>query len=783
MTLDQRAHSRIWVYTISGCIMFAAAVLFQQSTYRGSTQLHTIMEVIATLLALMIGIVALVRYYSQKNNMYLFVSIGFLSTALLDGYHCVVTSTFFQEIFPSTPPSLSPWSWNASRIFLSILMFLSWWTWKREEKLGEAGLFSSRNVLVITAILTLLSFCFFAFVSLPRAYYPEFFFGRPQEFVAGMFFLAAFIGYYRKGDWQDDAFEFWLLMSLLVGIICQVAVISRSFVLFDAMFDMAHIMKLLSYAFVLSGLLVGIFSLYSQTAKMQQESDLAKKQFELVIEESPLAMLMITQNREIILANSTASVLFGYSKKELLGDQIEKLFPKRYQKLHPQYIANFFSDGQSRQLSVGRDLLGLHKDGHEFSIEIFMNYIQTPQNGPAAIYSIVDISERRLAKKQFELVIEESPLAMLMINQSRVITLANSATTKYFGYLKEELLGKYIEMLLPQRYRELHPQQVESFFTDGHSRQLDTGRDLLGLHKEGHEFPVEIFINYVQTPQDGPAAICSVIDISERRKAQEAIARQSEELLNSVQALARVNTELEQFAYVASHDLQEPLRKVASCCQMLAEDYADKLDDDGRQWINFAIDGAARMRLLVSDLLEYARVGALKLDSEPTEAHQAFEAACYNLSETIETNNIQIICHSLPVVLADKRLLTQLFQNLIGNSIKYGSEEQTVIEIGAERDGHHWQFYIKDNGIGIAPEYHERIFHVFQRLHLKEEYTGTGIGLATCKKVVDRFGGRLWVDSQLGQGSTFYFTIPENATTDQEPHQEIGAKSLDTFHK
>jgi light-regulated signal transduction histidine kinase (bacteriophytochrome) len=230
------------------------------------------------------------------------------------------------------------------------------------------------------------------------------------------------------------------------------------------------------------------------------------------------------------------------------------------------------------------------------------------------------------------------------------------------------------------------------------------------------------------------------------------------------------NQELEQFAYVASHDLQEPLRKVASCCQSLAEDYADQLDDSGREWIEFAVDGAARMRQLVSDLLEFSRVGTHGRTIQPTDAHQACEAALENLSDAIEETEAQIVCRPLPTVLADAGQLEQLFQNLVGNSIKYCSDDQPVVEIGAEPEGDRWKFYVKDNGIGIDPEYHERIFQIFQRLHCKEDYAGTGIGLAICKKVVERFGGKLWVESKSGQGSTFYFTLSGADSSNEGAH-------------
>ncbi|EDL60840.1 ATP-binding protein [Gimesia maris] len=649
MTFEQKQHLKTWVYTIAASFCLGIGVLLQHSVYRGSQHLHTTMEVVATMLAFFVAALSLVRFYSKKNNLYLFVSMGFLGVALLDSYHCLVTSSFFQDHFPSPPRSLIPWSWNASRVYLAGFMYLSFWAWKREQKLGKAGQISDRSVLAVTAILTLFSFLFFIFVPLPRAYYPEFFLGRPEELVAGVFFLLALIGYYRKGDWQHDAFEYWIVMSLLIGTICQVVVMSRSFTLFDSMFDLAHIMKIASYSCLLIGLLVGIHNLSS---KMQSDIQLVHEQFELLIEESPVAMIMINQEREIIIANP--------------------------------------------------------------------------------------------------------------------------ATSNFFGYTKEELLGEKIEKLLPQRYRPQHPQQVASFFKDGKSRHLDVGRDLIGLHGDGHEFPVEIFINYVQTTRSGPAVICSVVDISKWKNAEAENRRQSEELKRSNLALESINSELEQFAYIASHDLQEPLRKVASCCQMLKDDYEDKLDDDGRMWIGYAIEGAVRMRQLVNDLLEFSRIGTLGYDPQPTDAHQACQEALYNLSDSIEQNKAQIICRPLPVVLADKQRLIQLFQNLIGNGIKYCREELTVIEIGAEPDGSQWKFYIKDNGIGIAPEFHERIFQIFQRLHLKNEYSGTGIGLAICKKVVDKSGGKIWLESQVGKGTTFYFTLPaEDRVNKPRPITEV----------
>jgi len=244
------------------------------------------------------------------------------------------------------------------------------------------------------------------------------------------------------------------------------------------------------------------------------------------------------------------------------------------------------------------------------------------------------------------------------------------------------------------------------------------------------------------------------------------------QLAERAEALAVSNAELEQFAYVASHDLQEPLRKITSCCQILQDDYADKLDDDGKQWIGFVRSSAQRMRSLIKDLLAFSRIGRQELPTEEVDTALVCRRAIENLQASIEEAGAEITCRPLPQVLADETPLGQLLQNLIGNGIKYRSDRAPEIEIGAESEGDFWRFDVRDNGIGIRQEWHERIFGMFQRLHRKEEYSGTGIGLAICKKIVERVGGRIWLESTPGRGSTFFFTWPKHGVAQDEHNAE-----------
>lgn len=333
----------------------------------------------------------------------------------------------------------------------------------------------------------------------------------------------------------------------------------------------------------------------------------------------------------------------------------------------------------------------------------------------------------------------------LIINRKGVVLDSNASVEKLFGYTHEEFLTITPATIVAE---ESMPTVMEHIRND-----VEAPYEVIGVKKDGTRFPIEVQARMIERDGETLRVTC-IQDITERKEAE---ARLNE----MVAALKRSNEELEQFAYVSSHDLQEPLRMVTSYLQLLERTHGGTLDDDAREYIDFAVDGAKRMSQLIKDLLAYSRVTTKANPLEPVETGQIVDQAIANLQAAMDDAEATVESGDLPLIIADEMQMLSLFQNLIGNAVKYRDPNcHPEIRINAEKKGREWLFSVKDNGIGIEPEYLERIFVIFQRLHQRHEYEGTGIGLAVCKRIVERHGGTIWVESEAGRGSTFYFTLP-----------------------
>lgn len=369
------------------------------------------------------------------------------------------------------------------------------------------------------------------------------------------------------------------------------------------------------------------------------------------------------------------------------------------------------------------------------------------------LVAMYDITELTLAQEEARRLargVEAAAESFLMTNLNGVIQYVNPAVAKLTGYAAEELIGKKPNLFKSGKHDGEH---YESMWQTILSGKVWSG-ETTNKKKDGALYDAYLTIAPLFNKEGALEGFVSVhADITELKLAEEELAIRANEL-------ARSNSELEQFAYIASHDLQEPLRMVSSYCQLLQRRYKGELGADADEFIEYAVDGAKRMQNLINDLLDYSRVGTHGEPLKPTDCGNALGKALSNLKMSIADGHAKIVKSRLPKAMADETQLIQLFQNLIANAIKFSGDKKPEVRIGSQRRNGEWVFSIKDNGIGIDQSFAERIFVIFQRLHTQKEYPGTGIGLALCKKIVERHGGCIWVDSKRGEGSTFYFTLP-----------------------
>lgn len=345
----------------------------------------------------------------------------------------------------------------------------------------------------------------------------------------------------------------------------------------------------------------------------------------------------------------------------------------------------------------------------------------------------------RDAERKFRGVLEAAPDAMVVSDAYEHIRMVNTQTERLFGLNREELIGKPVSLLLPR------------------------GKNACAVRSDGKTFPMEVISSQLKS-QDGPLTISVIRDITERRNAEErdrrANAELEEKVIERTTELRRSNEELRQFAYVASHDLKEPLRMVSNYTQLLDRSCQDSLGKEAEQYIGYILQGVNRMHGLIEDLLSYSEIDSRNTFFKTVDSGAALREALANLQVPIAESGAVITASTMPATTGDHIQLVRVFQNLIGNSIKYRSEEIPRIQISAERKDDEWEFSVRDNGIGIEPRYKESVFKLFKRLHARSEYPGNGVGLASCRKIIERHGGKIWLKSEAGTGATFCFTLP-----------------------
>jgi PAS domain S-box-containing protein len=344
---------------------------------------------------------------------------------------------------------------------------------------------------------------------------------------------------------------------------------------------------------------------------------------------------------------------------------------------------------------------------------------------------------------------------ILAVNSGGCIVFMNGHTEQMFGHLRSEIIGEKLTVLVPERFRESYEAALRDYFKAPNVQLLGMDLDLVALRKNGEEFPVEIGLSFVEG-QEGTIALGFVTDVTERKYARNELARINAELQRS-------NSELENFAQLASHDLQEPLRVITSYLRLLDKRYRGKLNTEGGQFLDLVASGASRMQDQIENLLNFSRIGTIAPALERVQAESILRSAVDDLKMKISERSAEVTWDPLPEIVADSSLLAQVFQNLISNGIKFKKDGIPKVHVSATLQGFEWVFSVRDNGIGIEARHRERIFQMFEHLNDSSEYPGHGVGLAIAQKIVARHKGRIWVESKLGEGSTFFFSIPRSA--------------------
>lgn len=517
---------------------------------------------------------------------------------------------------------------------------------------------------------------------------------------------------------------------------------------------------------------VNIYSDVTDRHRYQTYIEAQEKHLRRVLNNLFVFVGVVTPDGVLMEANDPALLAGGLTADDVIGKPFEQAHWWSYS---PQIQAQL-RDSIARATAgeaVRYDVPVRMANGHMMTIDFMLSPMRNAQGEiDYLIPSGVDLTrrieiERERAslyaqldqqRQRLDTIIANVPAILWeghgMPNGGQAVDFVSPYTVTMLGYTPEDWKAT------PDFWRTLvHPDDFDRAIIE--SQAVYEGRrtgvvQFRCLAKDGRVVPVEAFTTILRTGNDPSSfrVYGVLMDVSQRRQAEESLAQYAE-------ALKRSNDELQQFAYVASHDLQEPLRTIASYLQLIERRYAPQLDADGHEFIGYAVDAATRMKKLITDLLIYSRVDRVEIDPQPTPLHGVIEHTLHDLKQLIDETGTTVTHDPLPTLLADENQMNQLFNNLIGNAIKYRREGvPPVIHLGAHRDGHDWVFTVQDNGIGIEPQYLERIFVIFQRLHSARQYSGTGIGLAICKKIVQRHCGRIWAQSQPGTGTKIMFTLP-----------------------
>jgi PAS domain S-box-containing protein len=484
--------------------------------------------------------------------------------------------------------------------------------------------------------------------------------------------------------------------------------------------------------------------------KVQRDAKLLEVRFGDLLELTPDAILMLNVTGRIVFVNTQAERVFGYDRGTLLGKPVEMLLPERFRGMHNEHRSRFFAAPRTRSMGAGLELYGLRSDGAEFPVEISLSPLVTDE-GTIVMSAVRDITQRKEAEQKFRSLLESAPDAMVIVGRDGLIALVNSQTERLFGYRREELLGKPVELLVPARYRGKHSGHRTGFFSQPRARSMGAGLELFGLRRDGSEFPVEISLSPLET-EEGMFVSAAIRDATVRKRYEQGL--QEANRLKSV------------FLANMSHELRTPLNAIIGFSEFLIDGKVGALNVKQKEYLTDVLNSGRHLLQLINDVLDLSKVEAGKMEvrAEPFSVRQAIEEVCTGTASLAASKKIEVereIADRLDQVTLDRQKFIQVLYNLLSNALKFSDEGASVCVSARQHDGS-LELSVRDTGIGIRREDRDKLFVEFQQLDsgATRRFEGTGLGLALTKKLVEVQGGRIGVESERGQGSTFTVVLP-----------------------